>query len=89
VPPTTAPHTRVCCAKSLVTLRRVVLPTREVLNSLLRRDLGVVPFVVAGFYGQNVPYPGFGHTSGFWVSAAIMVMLSVGLYVVFRRKDWL
>ena len=48
-----------------------------------------VPTAVTGFYGQNVPYPGFGHTSGFWVSAAIMVVLSVGLYVVFRRKDWL
>ncbi len=48
-----------------------------------------VPTMVTGFYRQNVPYPGFGHTSGFWVSAAIMVMLSAGLYVVFRRKDWL
>ena len=47
------------------------------------------PTAVTGFYGQNVPYPGFGHTSGFWVSAAIMVALSVGLYIVFRRKDWL
>jgi magnesium transporter len=135
--------------KSLVLLRRVVLPMREVLNSVLRRDLHVVdeqilpyfhdvydhvlratewteslrdlvttilethltvrgnrlnvimkqvtswaaiiavPTAVTGFYGQNVPYPGFGHTSGFWVSTAIMVMLSVGLYVVFRRKDWL
>jgi magnesium transporter len=48
-----------------------------------------VPTAVTGFYGQNVPYPGFGHTSGFWVSTVIMIVLSVGLYVVFRRKDWL
>ncbi|MGH3124150.1 MAG: magnesium transporter CorA family protein [Streptosporangiaceae bacterium] len=135
--------------KSLVLLRRVVLPMREVLNSVLRRDLHVVdeqilpyfhdvydhvlratewteslrdlvttiletqltvrgnrlnvimkqvtswaaiiavPTAVTGFYGQNVPYPGFGHTSGLWVSTTIMVALSVGLYVVFRRKDWL
>ena len=111
--------------KSLVLLRRVVLPMREVLNSLLRRDLHVVdgeilpyfhdvydhvlratewteslrdlvttilethltvrgnrlnvimkqvtswaaiiavPTAVTGFYGQNVPYPGFGHTCRF------------------------
>ncbi len=135
--------------KSLVTLRRVVLPMREVLNSLMRRDLKVVPAqmqpyyqdvydhvlratewteslrdlittilethltvqgnrlnvimkqvtswaaiiavptAVTGFYGQNVPYPGFGHTSGFWISTSIMIALSAGLYVVFRRKDWL
>jgi magnesium transporter len=48
-----------------------------------------VPTAVTGFYGQNVPYPGFGHTSGLWVSTTIMVVLSVGLYVVFRRKGWL
>jgi magnesium transporter len=135
--------------KSLVTLRRVVLPMREVLNSLLRRDLHVVPeamvpyyqdvydhvlrvtewteslrdlvttilethltvrgnrlnvimkqvtswaaiiavpTAVTGFYGQNVPYPGFGHPVGFWVSTSIMVVLSVGLFVVFRARDWL
>ncbi len=135
--------------KSLVLLRRVVLPMREVLNSLLRRDLHVVademlpyyhdvydhvlratewteslrdlvttilethltvrgnrlnvimkqvtswaaiiavPTAVTGFYGQNVPYPGFGHPAGFWASTLIMVALSVGLFVVFRRKGWL
>jgi magnesium transporter len=135
--------------KSLVLLRRVVLPMREVLNTVLRRDLHVVdehivpyfhdvydhvlrvtewteslrdlvttilethltvrgnrlnvimkqvtswaaiiavPTAVTGFYGQNVPYPGFGHTSGFWVSSIILIVLSVGLYVMFRRKDWL
>jgi magnesium transporter len=48
-----------------------------------------VPTAVTGFYGQNVPYPGFGHTAGFIVSTAIMVALSVGLYVAFRRKDWI
>jgi magnesium transporter len=135
--------------KSLVMLRRVVLPMREVLNSLLRRDLHVVdermtpyyqdvydhvlratewteslrdlvttiletsltvrgnrlsvitkqvtswaaiiavPTAVTGFYGQNVPYPGFGHIWGFWTSTLIIVVLSVGLYAIFRRKEWL
>jgi magnesium transporter len=135
--------------KSLVRLRRVVLPMREVLNTLLRRDLHVasgemapyfqdvydhvlratesteslrdlvssiletnvalrgnrlnvitkkvtswaaiiaVPTAVTGFYGENVPYPGFGKITGFWVSSFIIAALSVGLYVIFRRKEWL
>src|SRR5229473_2831168 len=135
--------------KSLVVLRRVVLPMREVLNSLLRRDLHVVdgeilpyfqdiydhvlratewteslrdlvttiletnltlrgnrlnvimkqvtswaaiiavPTAVTGFYGQNVPYPGFGHESGLWSSIGIMVGLSLLLFIQFRRRDWL
>ncbi|MHB8296773.1 MAG: magnesium transporter CorA family protein, partial [Acidimicrobiales bacterium] len=36
--------------KSLVLLRRVVLPMREVLNSLLRRDLGVVDEALQPYY---------------------------------------
>ncbi len=135
--------------KSLVTLRRVVLPMREVVNSLMRRDLKVinepmvpyfqdvydhvlratewteslrdmvttiletnltiqgnrlnvitkkvtswaaiiaVPTAITGFYGQNLPYPGFAHQSGFVVSSLLIVGMSVGLYVTFRRKDWL
>jgi magnesium transporter len=135
--------------KSLVLLRRVVLPMREVVNSLLRRDLDVVdeamapyyqdlydhvlrvtewteslrdlvttvmetnltiqgnrlnmimkrvtswaaiiavPTAVTGFYGQNVPYPGFNHWSGFVTSTVVMIGLSVGLWAAFRRQDWL
>jgi magnesium transporter len=135
--------------KSLVKLRRVVLPMREVVNSLMRRDLHAcdeamtpyyqdvydhvlratewteslrdlvttiletnltiqgnrlnvitkkvtswaaiiaVPTAITGFYGQNVPYPGFSHESGFYASTIIIVVLSVGLYVLFRRRDWL
>lgn len=48
-----------------------------------------VPTAVTGFYGQNVPYPGFGAHWGFWVSAIVMIMIAVGLYVIFRRKDWI
>jgi magnesium transporter len=135
--------------KSLVSLRRVVLPMREVVNSLLRRDLRVVneamipyfqdvydhvlratewteslrdlvatiletdlmvrsnrlnvimkqvtswaaiiavPTAVTGFYGQNIPYPGFGQPVGFWTSTIVTLGLSAVLWVVFRRKDWL
>jgi magnesium transporter len=135
--------------KSLVTVRRVVLPMREVVNSLLRRDLHIVdepmlpyyqdvydhvlratewteslrdlvttilethltvrgnrlnvimkqvtswaaiiavPTAVTGFYGQNVPYPGYGQPAGFWTSTLITVGLSVTLYLIFRRRGWL
>ncbi|MGI8881132.1 MAG: magnesium transporter CorA family protein [Jatrophihabitans sp.] len=134
--------------KTLVQMRRVVLPMREVVGTLARRDEDADPFLrpyyddlydhvlrvtewteslrdmitsvfetnlsladarlntimkkltswaaiiavptaVTGFYGQNIPYPGFGHNAGFLVSSAIMVVLVVFLYVTFRRKDWL
>src|SRR5215470_3996710 len=48
-----------------------------------------VPTAVTGFYGQNVPYPGFGHVAGFWTSTLIIVGVSALLYVIFRRKGWL
>ncbi len=135
--------------RSLVLLRRVVLPMREVINSVMRRDLRVigpqmmpyyqdvydhvlratdwteslrdlvttiletnlaiqgnrmnlvmkkvtswaaiiaVPTAITGFYGQNVPYPGFSAHWGFWFSSALIVVMSVGLYFLFRRNDWM
>ena len=36
--------------KSLVTLRRVVLPTREVVNTLMRRDVGVMSDALIPYY---------------------------------------
>ncbi len=135
--------------KSLVVLRRLVLPMREVVNTLLRRDLGLVdqamgpyfqdvydhvlratewteslrdlvstiletnltiqgnrlnsvmkkvtswaaiiavPTAVTGFYGMNVPYPGFNQHSGFATSLVLLVVLSGGLYLLFKRLDWL
>jgi magnesium transporter len=135
--------------KSLVLLRRIVLPMREVVNSLMRRDLHVldeamapyyqdvydhvlratewteslrdlvttiletnltiqgnrmnlvmkkvtswaaiiaVPTAITGFYGQNIPFPGFAQHWGFWFSSALIVVASVFLYWLFRRSDWL
>jgi magnesium transporter len=135
--------------KSLVTLRRVVLPMREVVNALLRRDLHVVddamqPYyldvydhvlrvtewteslrdqvstiletnltlqgnrlnevmrsqaaaaailavttAVTGFYGQNVPYPGYGKTSGFISSMVLLVGISAALYAYLKKRGWL
>ena len=48
-----------------------------------------VPTLITGFYGMNVPYPGFADHSGAWLSIALMVGLSATLYALFRRKDWL
>ena len=134
--------------KSLVQLRRVVLPMRELVGSLQREDASAdpvlrpyfdelydhvlrvmewteslrdmittifetnlsladarlntimkkltawaaiiaVPTAVTGFYGQNVPYPGFAHRVGFLVSTAIIVIACVALYITFKRKEWL
>ncbi|WP_249123871.1 magnesium transporter CorA family protein [Saccharopolyspora erythraea] len=48
-----------------------------------------VPTAVTGFYGQNVPYPGFQQVWGFWASLVSIVVLSVGLYALFRKREWL
>jgi magnesium transporter len=135
--------------KSLVVLRRVVLPMREVLNTMMRRDLRhvdedlmpyyqdvydhvlratewteslrdlvttiletnltiqgnrmnvitkkvtgwaaiiAVPTFITGFYGMNVPYPGFSDHIGFIIATVIMIGSGVLLYGVFRRNDWI
>ncbi|MCU1352051.1 MAG: corA [Acidimicrobiales bacterium] len=48
-----------------------------------------VPTLVTGYYGMNVPYPGFGQHWGFVASSAFIVVLSSALYLLFRRKDWI
>lgn len=48
-----------------------------------------VPTAITGFYGQNVPYPGFGSHAGFASSVLVMVMLAAGVYLLLRRKGWL
>jgi magnesium transporter len=48
-----------------------------------------VPALVTGYYGMNVPYPGSGRTWGVVVSTVVMVVASGGLYLLFRRRDWL
>ena len=135
--------------KSLVLLRRIVLPMREIVNTLMRPDLKVVaedfmpyyhdiydhvlratewteslrdlvtsiletnltiqgnrlniitkkvtswaaiiavPTLITGYYGMNVPYPGFAKPGGFAVSVAAMAGGVLVLYLIFKRKDWL
>ncbi|ETW25209.1 magnesium transporter CorA family protein [Mycobacterium gastri] len=64
------------------------------LNTVMKKLTGwaaiiAVPTAITGYYGQNIPYPGFGSVSGFIVSTSVIVVLMVVLYVTFRRRDWL
>ena len=64
------------------------------LNTVMKKLTGwaaiiAVPTLVTGWYGQNVPYPGYGNAAGVWTSAVLTVLTSVVLYVAFKRRDWL
>lgn len=49
-----------------------------------------VPTAVTGFFGQNVPYPGFETTGGFLASTLIIIIiLALTLFIIFKRKGWL
>ena len=48
-----------------------------------------VPTAITGFYGQNVPYPGFAQEWGFWTSTIAILLISGALYVGFKKRDWL
>ena len=48
-----------------------------------------VPTAVTGFYGQNVPYPGFSKEWGFATSTTVIIGLAGGLYIALRRRGWL
>jgi magnesium transporter len=48
-----------------------------------------VPTAVTGFYGQNVPYPGFQTEWGLLSSVGLIVVIGLALYFGFKRKGWL
>ncbi|MCK8613438.1 magnesium transporter CorA family protein [Gordonia sp. C13] len=48
-----------------------------------------VPTAITGFYGQNVPFPGYLDNAGFIMSICLIVVVVLGLYISFRRRDWL
>jgi magnesium transporter len=48
-----------------------------------------VPTAITGFFGQNVPYPGYGERAGFIASAVLMVSIAVTLFLIFKHKRWL
>jgi magnesium transporter len=64
------------------------------LNTVMKKLTGwaaiiAVPTAVTGWFGQNVPYPGFARPSGLWTSAIVIVVLAGTLYVMFKRRNWL
>jgi magnesium transporter len=48
-----------------------------------------IPTAVTGWFGQNVPYPGFNQQSGVIASTVIILGIAVSLFVVFKRKGWI
>jgi len=142
-------HRSYALRKAIVTLRRIAIPMREVINPLVKRESNIlgdhmmpyfqdvydhvmrvadwtdslrdlvttlletnltiqgnqmnlimkkvtswaaifaVPTAITGFYGQNLPYPGFETQTGFIWSCVLMIGISGGLYWLFRRRDWL
>jgi len=135
--------------KSLVLLRRLTVPMREVVNPLIRHDMKLidsrmipyfldvydhvirvadwteslrdlvttlletnltmqgnrmnlimkkvtswaaiiaVPTAITGYFGQNIPYPGYMQPWGFWASVIVTVLASASLYGIFKWRKWL
>ncbi|MFM6980759.1 MAG: magnesium transporter CorA family protein [Micrococcales bacterium] len=48
-----------------------------------------VPTAITGWYGQNIPYPGFSEPLGYWSSLISIVVISGILWGVFKKNDWL
>ncbi|HKC29229.1 MAG TPA: magnesium transporter CorA family protein [Jatrophihabitans sp.] len=64
------------------------------MNTIMKKLTGwaaiiAVPTAVTGYFGQNVPYPGFGRPWGFWLSVASIALIAGALYWSFRKRDWL
>jgi magnesium transporter len=84
--------------ESLRDLVTTILETRLTiqgnrLNEIMRKltcwaAIIAVPTAVTGFYGQNVPYPGFQQSWGFLTSIVLMLVIAGGLYLSFKRKNW-
>lgn len=49
-----------------------------------------VPTLISGLYGMNFfLYPDLGDRAGFWFALTVMIVVSAGLYVFFKRRHWL
>jgi magnesium transporter len=49
----------------------------------------IIPTVFATFYGMNVALPFEHHPWTFWVIVAVSLACSLGVGLIFWRKDWL
>jgi magnesium transporter len=66
----------------------------NVLNDITRKLAAwaaviAVPTALTGYFGQNVPYPGFGKYWGFVVSTVLLVLSAGGLYLYLKRRRWM
>jgi magnesium transporter len=62
----------------------------DILRVLTSISVIVLPLtLLASVWGMNVGVPGEGDTTAFWVIAASMVALLVGMVAFFRRRGWL
>lgn len=64
------------------------------LNQVMRKlaawaAIIAVPTAITGWFGQNVPYYGFGRPAGVWLSVALIVGTAGVLALLFRRRGWL
>ncbi|MEU4241266.1 magnesium transporter CorA family protein [Actinoplanes sp. NPDC026619] len=48
-----------------------------------------VPTALTGYFGQNLPYPGFEKTWGYVQSMVLLVLSAGGLWFYLRRRHWL
>nr|WP_239169671.1 CorA family divalent cation transporter [Actinoplanes xinjiangensis] len=48
-----------------------------------------IPTALTGYFGQNLPYPGYEQWWGFVVSTALIVVTAGGLYLYLKRRNWL
>jgi magnesium transporter len=64
------------------------------LNTVMKKLTGwaaiiAVPTAVTGWFGQNVPYPGFGKPWGVVATTVVITASMAVLYVAFRRRNWI
>lgn len=64
------------------------------LNTIMKKLAGwgaiiAIPTAITGWFGMNVPYPGFSKPAGLYLSITLIVTLAGGLYLAFKRRDWL
>lgn len=64
------------------------------LNTIMKKLTGwagivAMPTLVTGWYGQNIPYPGYNETAGVMASALISVLTSLALFIGFKRRGWI
>ncbi|MBO3742139.1 magnesium transporter CorA family protein [Actinoplanes flavus] len=66
----------------------------NVLNDVTRKlaawaAIIAIPTAITGYFGQNVPYPGYEKWWGFLISTGCIVLTGSGLYAFFKRRNWL